>query len=543
MVDRLRSEREIEIANVLRPLGTKPLSRAMATRAAQLLKVHWTSIYRLRRRFLSHPVASSLKPRERGPKPGVGRLPRAVETVLDEVLQTWLPKQRDIAHPLKEVVQEVRQRCRALKLAPPSRNSVARRWKRLQEAEAMALAEDLKAKPAPGEFRVDAPLEVVQIDHTQADAFVVDPLFRRNAKRPWISIAIDVATRCVLAFYLSMDRPNAATVALLLTRMALPKSEWIKRLGVDAQWPMYGIPKTLHLDNAAEFHGKALKAGCAEYGIALMYRPPGQPKFGGHIERFNRTLMERLRALPGASAGSKKRSKRGAKPEQRARLTLTELERWVALEIAQRYHQSEHRGLMGATPAAVWQALTQRFPPRVLPTAGTQALRFVVHFLPLQSRTVQNNGLTIFHIRYWHPIFIAWRRLKRKVLVRYHPEDISRLYVSVDGTDYYEARYADLRRPRISLGEQRAVLRALRAKGRRDISERLIFKAIADQREIVQRASAHTRAVRRGGKARKATKEGAVPAAWSPLLPAPDAAQSEELDYSKPPPSYSVETW
>ncbi len=41
------------------------------------------------------------------------------------------------------------------------------------------------------------------------------------------------------------------------------------------------------------------------------------------------------------------------------------------------------------------------------------------------------------------------------MLVRYHPEDLSRVFVSVDGRTYHEARHADLRLPAISLWEQR----------------------------------------------------------------------------------------
>ncbi|MDB5787329.1 MAG: transposase [Caballeronia mineralivorans] len=37
-----------------------------------------------------------------------------------------------------------------------------------------------------------------------------------------------------------------------------------------------------------------------------MYRPVGRPHFGGHIERLNRTLMERIRGLPGATESSPK---------------------------------------------------------------------------------------------------------------------------------------------------------------------------------------------------------------------------------------------
>ena len=41
---------------------------------------------------------------------------------------------------------------------------------------------------------------------------------------------------------------------------------------------MQGIPRIIHLDNAAEFHSKALKRGCDQYGIDPMYRPPGVPR-------------------------------------------------------------------------------------------------------------------------------------------------------------------------------------------------------------------------------------------------------------------------
>jgi putative transposase len=53
----------------------------------------------------------------------------------------------------------------------------------------------------------------------------------------------------------------------------------------------------------------------------------------------------------------------------------------------------------------------------------------------------------------------GWREQRRRVRVRYHPEDLSRVYVSADGRNYVEARYADLRRPAISLWEQRAAIR------------------------------------------------------------------------------------
>src|SRR5438477_11009354 len=57
------TEREIRIARVLRPLGTKPMTRSQAVMAGKLLGLHWTSVYRLRRRFLGDPVASAMAPK------------------------------------------------------------------------------------------------------------------------------------------------------------------------------------------------------------------------------------------------------------------------------------------------------------------------------------------------------------------------------------------------------------------------------------------------------------------------------------------------
>jgi putative transposase len=48
----LFTERELKIARVLRPVASAPLSREQAMLAAQLLGIHWGSVYRLRKQFL-----------------------------------------------------------------------------------------------------------------------------------------------------------------------------------------------------------------------------------------------------------------------------------------------------------------------------------------------------------------------------------------------------------------------------------------------------------------------------------------------------------
>ena len=375
----------------------------------------------LRRRFLNDPVISALQSRLRGPKTGSRRLDPAANQIISEVICDWLPRQRQLAHPSTDLFLEIGRRCASSDVACPSRQTTARRWKKQLEEDALKRAALPNAQLAPGNFLVKRALEVVQVGHTQADVLVVDEVERKVLGRPWLSLALDVALRCVLGFYVAMERPSAATVGLLLTRAVLPKGPWLEMLEVDASWPMRGIPHVLHLDNAAEFKSKALRKGCREYGIELMYRPVGRPHFGGHIERLNRTLMERVRGLPGAT-GSSTKGRKARKSETTAALTLREFERWMVLEIAKRYHWSPHRGLLGATPGDSWRILEYGGEGRRPPQTPDAALQFLIRFLPVVSRTIQPDGLTLFRIRCWHPIFSAWKESRRTVTVRYHPE-------------------------------------------------------------------------------------------------------------------------
>lgn len=206
-LSRTLTEREIKIARILRPLGNAPLEREQATRAAQLLGVHPSTVYRLRTRFLRDPVASSLLPHDSGRLRQPRRLPAALEAILTDVVERWLPRQRELAHPVLDTHTEVRSRCHLLGLGSPSRNTVARRMAAHRLAQLSYQAMQPGAQIAPGSFSASWPLEIVQIDHTQADVLIVDERDRKVIGRPWLSVAIDLASRTVPAFFIGMERP------------------------------------------------------------------------------------------------------------------------------------------------------------------------------------------------------------------------------------------------------------------------------------------------------------------------------------------------
>ena len=117
------SQREIRITGVLRPLGRAPLTREQAHVAANLLKVHWTHVYRHRQRFLASPIMSSVAPRKAGRKPG-HPLDPFVESIIQTALHQWMPRQKQLAHPLLDLCNEIGRHCIAAGLQQPSRNTV-----------------------------------------------------------------------------------------------------------------------------------------------------------------------------------------------------------------------------------------------------------------------------------------------------------------------------------------------------------------------------------------------------------------------------------
>ncbi|WP_280489659.1 transposase family protein [Nocardia carnea] len=183
----------------------------------------------------------------------------------------------------------------------------------------------------------------MQIDHTPADVIVVDERHRLPIGRPYVTAAIDEATKCVPGFVVTLEAPSAASVGLCLAHMAIDKRAWLERIGVEAVWPMSGKPHQLYVDNAAEFKSEALRRGCEQHGIGVCYRPPGAPHYGGIVERLVGTMMRIVHDLPGTTF-SNTRERGEYDSDAAAVLTLAELQRWMALAVAC-YHGEPHAGL------------------------------------------------------------------------------------------------------------------------------------------------------------------------------------------------------
>ena len=511
-------------------------TRAEVVAAAAELGCSTTQFYVLLNRYASDPRLTSLLPRRRGPQRGLSRLTHEMDELVDEAIEkVYLTRQKP---RLSDLVTEVRRRCHAIGAIPPGRKAIRARVRLKPRKEIVARREGHKAArdrfgPVTGSLEAPWPLSLVQIDHTLVDVIVVDSATRMPIQRPWITVAIDVFSRCVVGFHLSLEPPSTTSVALCIAHAVLPKQAWLAERKIEADWP-HGLMSRLHLDNAKEFRSEALRRGCEQYGVAIDYRPVRTPHFGGHIERLIGTMMGEVHLLPGTTF-SDTRVKGDLNPEKFAVMTLDEVERWLAHQITGIYHGKKH-GTLGVPPLVAWKRGIDgdnATPGCGEPTAIGDPRRFLIDFLPIERRLVRRDGVSLHTVHYWSDVLRTWIGEPHKMIVRYDPRDLSRIYLHAPDGHYYDLPYRDLRRPPISLWEHRLALKRLREEGALHIDEAAIFRTIEKQRQIVDEATVATKTVRRQRERRlRLIQGGRIDAAPYPSAAAQEPAAHEEDNQS-----------
>ncbi|HEY2856894.1 MAG TPA: Mu transposase C-terminal domain-containing protein [Terracidiphilus sp.] len=519
---------------VIRPLAAaSQIGRKEIEEASAALGVQRAYLYRLLAAYRERPQTSTLVPQHRGRPHQLRVLDAKVEAVIQAAITGfYLTRERP---RFSDLMRDIEARCHAERVAAPNYRTVHRRLDDFDGRKVTAARHGGKRAreiygPALPQQRPSEPLGFVEIDHTLVDVMVVEEQTRLPLGRPWLSLAMDVATRMVAGFYLAFEAPSSLSVALVLTHAVLPKQAWLAERQIALPWPVSGLPDQIETDNGEEFHSQAFERGAAEYGIRLTYRPPGAPQVGGHIERLIGTFMHRIHLIPGTTF-SNVAEKGGYDSEGRAVMTFKELERWLALEILGVYHQSVHTDLR-QPPEQAWK---ERIATRTTPLRHPpHADRFLLNFLPAEKRLIRRDGIRMFHLHYWDNVLSPLAgRSREPFLIKYDPRNLSRVYWCDPKGDYWTIPYRDLGAPPITLWEHRNALRKLNADGLKSVDEKLIFETIAQQRELIAAARLRTRAARLA-QARSSTAE---PAA-SP--PAPQEPASVDADSLAP---FAVDDW
>ncbi|HFD0819937.1 TPA: DDE-type integrase/transposase/recombinase, partial [Legionella pneumophila] len=416
-------------------------------------------------------------------------------------------------------------RCIRAKLQPPSYNTVNDRIQKISSKDIKKYREGNKAlrtlSAVEGSFpKVSAPLDLIQIDHTPVDLIIVDEKTRRPIGRPYLTAAIDVYSRCITGFFLTLEAPSATSVGLCLVHSVIDKTAYLASLGISGEWPIWGKPLTIYVDNAQEFHSEALRRGCAQHGMQLQYRPVGEPQYGGIIERLIGTLMQYVHTLPGTTFSNI--TERGEyDSDGKAVMTLSELEKWLTLVIVGQYHNKIH--------ASLHEPPIECYKSGLLASGGPKPIvqnkkGFLIDFLPIIKRSIQRHGFIVDHINYYSNSLQPWiaeRTKGEKFIIRRDPRNISRIFVLPPNQNaYIEVPYRTLNYPAITLWEYRESLKYLKEQGESKLDEASIFRTIEEMRKIVEAASANSRvARRRKARTQHLTHEGQIVINQNAALP------------------------
>ncbi|OOF50384.1 Mu transposase C-terminal domain-containing protein [Rodentibacter trehalosifermentans] len=509
-------EKALEKYEMIKPLLSYEQHSPSSVKArAKEVGVSDRSLYRWIQAYNSLGSIAGLVARKRGWSEGSSRLTKEQDDLVAGVINDfYLHKQRP---SIEQTIREV-QRVSSLKgIDSPSRRTIRQRILRISEEERLRKrGQKEKAKnkftPKPNSFpNVDFPLSVIQIDHTPVDLIIVDNQYRKPIGRPYLTLAMDIYSRMITGYYLSLDAPSVTSVAMCIARSILPKERLLQDHNVTGEWAVFGYPNKIHVDNGADFRSLDLSKSCEAHGIALEFRPVGRPEFGGHIERVIGTFMKEVHGLSGTTFSNTK-EKDTYQSEAEAVMTLDEFETWLINYIVNVYHKRTHSAL-GMSPVQKWRLGIFGDKDRVgcgYPQMPVDEQTLLLDFLPSKKRTIQHNGVTIDGLRYYDVALNMYINdsdetgKSKEFLFRRDPRNIGKIwFYDPKLKRYFPIPFADQSLPDMSIWEYKQVRQFLKDKDEKLIHSQQINDALTEMREIVQQSIQRTKKARRQAQRQK----------------------------------------
>lgn len=304
--------------------------------------------------------------------------------------------------------------------------------------------------------------ELVVIDHTVLDSFVlIDDQARLPLGKVYLSLAVCVATRAIMAYLVTAEPPSIYTLTTLLKRMNQNR-DYMADLypEIEGKWDSWALPRTVLVDNGWDLMANSTIDALSDIGVEVIYSPIATPQYKAIGERafhtFNTQLIHKLPgSTPYAIAQRRILGAQGlvADPHKDAAVTLEMMDRLMHMYIVM-YENEPHSGVNGM-PARLWQESIRRDGRRFIDdiesldhvlgrvdscTLSKAGVRFKnMRFHERENVSMLLNDLLRYEAkRSQSPVSYASGRIKVKI--KYNPADASRIHVWHPG----EARYVTL---------------------------------------------------------------------------------------------------
>lgn len=487
------------------PLLEKNLSRKDSVEYSKKIGIHFTTLYRWQERYKSTGTILGLISNKVGAKKGNTRLNSEIEILIKRIIDNYY---LTIQKPsIQSVVDKVLAECKRMNIIAPHSNTIRNRIESITEYEKLKKQGNrgiarTKYEPAPNKFEADYPLQLIEIDHTPCDIILVDDEHRLPIGRPWITVAIDIYSRMIVGYYLSMNAPSVTSVGMCVSNTILPKDTLLAKFDVNSNWNVWGFPETIHVDNGADFRAEAVKKAGLAHGINIEFRPVGRANFGGHIERVIGTLMHEIHNLPGTTFSNIKQ--RGEyDSDANASMTFFEFEKWLVTFITKIYHKRVHNSL-SLTPEQQWEeglfgdensiGFIQK------PSSNST---IILDFLPIYERTIQKNGVNIDGLNYYEHVLRTKinqteNGKKKQFIFKRDPRDIRYVWFYEESTkEYFKIPVANQNMPSMTAWEFDSIKTNLKNKGLKRVNQDAILEAREELHNQIQLSVKNSKKARR----------------------------------------------
>jgi transposase InsO family protein len=320
-----------------------------------------------------------------------------------------------------------------------------------------------RASSAPVVLR---PGEQVQIDTTRLDIMAV--LEDGSLGRPELTIAVDVATRSILAAVLRPHSTKAVDAALLLAEMAVPhpaRPAWPKALHLSRAEVPYErmlslderlegaaarpviVPETIVVDRGKIYLSQGFVAACETLGVSVQPAPPRRPQAKAVVERTFRAINDLFCQHVAGHTGSNPQ-RRGSKTATEARWTIPQLQDFLDEWITCGWQNRPHDGLRhpvlpktALTPNQMWAALITISGYVPVPLTGADYLEL----LPVRWQPITERGIRLDFRTYNHDILDPHRGQRSPITskdgkweVHHNPHDARQIFVRLTDGQLHE---------------------------------------------------------------------------------------------------------
>ena len=258
---------------------------------------------------------------------------------------------------------------------------------------------------------------------------------RKKVKRirPWLCVAIDVASRAILGAAIALEQ-TSKTVVEVIKMMMSDKGHISNAVGAKSSWSQRLTPEVVLTDAGSNLISDEVRSVLIGLGITNKTAPAGFPQLRAHVERLFGTMnTEMLAWFTGRTfANVVDRGKYDSGGH--AMLDIDDLCWLIVRYFVDQYHNSPHEGLNKATPADEFDHLVAHFGR--LPFPDRHRMRSVFGF-DLTRRTGPR-GIRMLGLHYQGHALQEYRRAKGDgtVTIRVDGDDIGSVAVLL-GKDWH----------------------------------------------------------------------------------------------------------